>query len=86
MYVCMYVCNGFTTEIYSLRIVYVYMYVPFMDMPLMMPPQWRSRTGRIEDDGRLVNKSRNIDDSYLLNKEMKNGRMTVTEDDLCVTI
>ena len=62
------------------------MYVPFMDMPLMIPSQWRSRTGRIEDDGRLVNESRNIDDSYLLNKEMKNNRMTVTEDDLGATI
>ena len=83
----MFVCLSVT----GLRLKYMYtglriVYVPFMNMPLMMPPQWRSRTGRIEDDGRLVNESRNIDDSYLLNKEMKNNRMTVTEDDLGATI
>ena len=85
LYVCMFVClsaTGLQLKDTGLRIVYV----PFMNMPLMMPSQWRSRTGRIEDDGRLVNESRNIDDSYLLNKEMKNDRMMVTVDDLGVTI
>ena len=83
MYVCLSV-TGLRLKYTGLRIVY--MYIPFMDMPLMMPSQWRSRTGRIEDDGRLVNESRNIYDSYLLNKEMKNDRMTVTVDNLGVTI
>ena len=81
MFVCL-SATGLQLKDTGLRIVYV----PFINMPLMMPLQWRSRTGRMEDDGRLVNESRNIDDSYLLNKEMKNDRMTVTEDDLGATI
>ena len=48
----MYVCLSVT----GLRIVYI----PIWHMPLIMPSQWRIRTGRIEDDGRLENESRDI--------------------------
>ena len=41
-------------------------------LPGLMPSHregaGKSRTGRIEDNGRLENKSRDIDDGYLLNK------------------
>ena len=60
----------------GLRIVYV----PFGCVLLMVPSRWIIR--RIEDDGRPENASREIEDGYLLNKGMKDDRITVTGDDL----
>ena len=42
--------------------------------------RWRTR--RIEDNGRLENESRDIEDGKLLNNGMKDDRITVTGDDL----
>ena len=38
-----------------------------------------------KDDGKLENESRGIDDILLLNKGMKDDRITVTGNDLCVS-
>ena len=52
MYVCMSVRN-------RLKIQICIIYVPVWHMP---SSRWRSRTGRIEDDSRLENESRDIED------------------------
>ena len=49
MYVCMYVRNGFTIEIYQYKDLCT-VYIFFRHVPLMMPSRWRLRTGTIEDD------------------------------------
>ena len=58
MVVCMPVCNRFTIEIYG----FMHSFVPFWHMLLKIPSRLMPRTG-IEDDSRLENKSRDIDDS-----------------------
>jgi len=49
--------NGFTIEIYTYIV-----YIPFSHVPLMVPSISRRRTQRIEEDSRLENKSRDIED------------------------
>ena len=46
----------------------------------MVPSQWRTR--RIEDNTRLENESRDIEDGQVLNKGMKDDGITMTGDDL----
>ena len=43
----------------------------FWHLPLMVPSQWR--TWRIEDNTRLENESRDIEDGQVLNKGMKDN-------------
>ena len=49
--------NGFTIEIYS----FTHSLCTFLARLLMVPSQWR--TWRIEDDSRIQNESRDIEDS-----------------------
>ena len=51
--------TGFMIEIHG----FTDSLVPFWHMPLIIPLQWGSKTGKTEDDGRLENKSRDIEDS-----------------------
>ena len=80
MTLCLYVClsiTGLRLKNTGLRIVYL----PFWHVPLMMPSQWRSRTGRREDETRL---SPEIWKTVTNQQGMKD-KITVTGDDLCVS-
>ena len=80
---CMSVRNGFTIEIYR----FMHSLRTFWHVPLRMP----SRDGMeievedSEDRRRRQNKSRCMEDGQLLNKRMKDDKITVTRNDLRVT-
>ena len=65
----------------GLRIVYV----PLWHVPLMMPLRWEIEVEDSEDRRWHQNESRCMEDDSLLNKGMKDDKITVTRNDLHVT-
>ena len=54
---------------------------PGVVLPFVSVKKRNIRTGRIEDDGRLKSKSRDMEDGLLLNNGIKDVRITVTGDE-----
>ena len=81
-YVCMSVCNGFTIELHG----FMHSLRTFWHVPLRMPSYdgMEIEVKGLEHRRRCQNESRCMEDGYLLNKRMKDDKITVTKNDLRV--